>query len=98
MRGDSRTAGGGGKQTAERAREVPEKAEVMKGEEEEVGKMRGKSKHLRTLMGLGSIPRRRNQTETVVFARSVSGVNHVTLFGILVLFRFVFQTVLSTEC
>lgn len=67
----------------------------MKGEEEEVGKMRGKSKHLRTLMGLGSIPRCRNQTETLVFARSASSG---TFVGILVLFRFVFQTVLATEC
>lgn len=77
---------------------MPEKAGVMKGEEEEVGKMRGKSKHLPTLMGLGSTPCCRNQTETVVFARLASGVNHVTFFGLLVLFQFVFQTVLATEC
>lgn len=70
----------------------------MKGEEEEVGMMGGKSKQLCALMPLGSIPRCRNQTEAVVLARSASGVNRVTVFGSLVGLRLVFQTVLATEC
>lgn len=69
-----------GKQTAGRTRELPEKAEVMKGEEEEVGKTRGKSRYRCTPMGLGSVPRCRNLTETIVFPSSASDVNHVTIF------------------
>lgn len=75
MRGDSRTGGGGG-QTDSRESE----GGAREGRSDERGgRGGGKSKHLRTLMGLGSI---RNQTATVAVGRSASGVNHVTLFGI----------------
>lgn len=78
MRGDSRTGGGGG-QTDSRESE----GGAREGRSDERGgRGGGKSKHLRTLMGLGSIPCCRNQTETVAVGRSASGVNHVTLFGI----------------